>query len=133
MRSKRKATTAKFNLLSKMQLKKNLVAAILCIAIVSACSKSAERPAESFSTDCSGPVKTFAGDVKPLLQAACGGCHGAGSSNGPGALVSYGEVFNSRTAISTAITLGTMPKNGTLTPDQKNSILCWIASGAPNN
>jgi hypothetical protein len=31
------------------------------------------------------------------------------------------------------IVSGTMPQNATLTPAQKNSIICWIDSGAPNN
>jgi hypothetical protein len=28
---------------------------------------------------------------------------------------------------------GLMPQNATLTTAQKNTIICWIDSGAPNN
>jgi hypothetical protein len=28
---------------------------------------------------------------------------------------------------------GSMPKNSTLTNDQKDKIICWIDAGAPNN
>jgi hypothetical protein len=35
--------------------------------------------------------------------------------------------------IKPAVANGTMPKTGTLTTAQKNSIICWINNGAPNN
>ncbi len=79
--------------------------------------------------------KAFAADVNPIVQASCGtiGCHDALSSNGPGALTNYTQVFSNRSIIRTAVSNGTMPKNTTLSTGQKNSIICWIDSGAPNN
>ncbi len=88
------------------------------------------------SLDCSTvPNKSFSADVNPIVQGTCNaaGCHASGSFNGPGAITNYTEVFNNRGAIRTAIASGSMPKSGTLTTSQKNSILCWIDSGAPNN
>jgi hypothetical protein len=80
--------------------------------------------------------KAFAADVNPIIQSSCANniaCHSSGSVNGPGALTSYTAIFNSRTSIRSAVSSGSMPKNSTLSTNQKNSILCWIDSGAPNN
>lgn len=79
--------------------------------------------------------KAFAANVNPIIQSFCNaaGCHASGSFNGPGAITNYNEVFNNRVAIRAAIASGRMPQTGTLTTAQKNSILCWIDSGAPNN
>jgi hypothetical protein len=86
------------------------------------------------NTTCTG-TKSFANDVNPIIQASCAisGCHNAGSTNGPGALTSYQQIFNARSNISVAVGNGTMPKTGSITADQKNAILCWISGGAPNN
>lgn len=79
--------------------------------------------------------KAFAADVNPIVQSVCAavGCHAAGSTNGPGPLTTYTEVFNARAQIRPAIASGVMPQGTTLSTSQKNSILCWIDSGAPNN
>lgn len=81
------------------------------------------------------PNKAFAADVNPIIQTVCAaaGCHANGSSNGPGALTNYTEVFNARTQIRSAVSSGFMPQGSTLGTAQKNAILCWIDSGAPNN
>ena len=88
------------------------------------------------SSNCSGPAKTFAGDVNPVIQSFCAtgsGCHGSGSNNGPGPLLTYLQVFNARSDIRSAVASGHMPPGGGLSETQKNSILCWIDNGAPNN
>ncbi len=79
--------------------------------------------------------KAFAADVNPIIQTVCAmaGCHANGSSNGPGALTNYTQVFNARTLVRSAVSSGFMPQGSTLSTAQKNSILCWIDSGAPNN
>jgi hypothetical protein len=73
--------------------------------------------------------------VNPIIQSSCAiaTCHDASSGNGPGALTNYTQVFNARTTIQSAVSAGTMPKTGSISTSQKNSILCWIQSGAPNN
>lgn len=106
--------------------------AILIVGL-SSCSKQENQNA---NIDCSGPAKSFATDVKPVLQSTCNddsGCHGAGSINGPGPLLNYSQVFNARLSIRSAVASGAMPLNGTLTAAEKNAILCWIDSGASNN
>ena len=79
--------------------------------------------------------KAFAADVNPIIQSSCAitGCHDAGSGNGVGQLTTYNDIFNHRTEIQSAVSAGRMPKTGSISTSQKNSILCWIQSGAPNN
>ncbi|MDZ4795408.1 MAG: hypothetical protein SGI83_14095 [Bacteroidota bacterium] len=79
--------------------------------------------------------RAFATDINPIIQNSCSlaGCHAAGSGNGPGALTNYNQVFNARTTIRSAVSSGRMPQGSSLSANQKNSILCWIDGGAPNN
>jgi hypothetical protein len=120
--------------------KQNILIAALVLMIVSAsCSKdnSGNNNTGGGSIDCSTVTnKAFAADVNPIIQSTCAtnsSCHGSGSVNGPGALTSYTAIFNSRTNIRSAVSSGSMPKNSTLSTSQKNSILCWIDSGATDN
>jgi hypothetical protein len=86
--------------------------------------------------DCSVVAnKAFTADINPIIQSTCNvaGCHNAGSFNGVGPLTNYTEIFNARASIRSAIATGLMPQGSTLPAAQRNSILCWIDSGAPNN
>ena len=87
------------------------------------------------TTNCTSVPKSFATDVNPVIQSFCNvsGCHNSGSTNGPGPLTNYNQVFAARISIRAAIASGAMPQNATLSVAQKNSILCWIDSGADNN
>lgn len=90
----------------------------------------------SSNVDCSTVSnKAFAADVNPIIQNSCNlsGCHAAGSTNGPGPLTNYTEVFNARSRVRSAVSSGIMPQGSSLSTSQKNSITCWIDSGAPNN
>jgi hypothetical protein len=122
---------------SKMRRLKKGLAIISLLVFISSCSKVSDNNGSTgFGTspvDCSVTPKTFLADVLPLVQASCGGCHGTGSNNGPGALTSYTEIFNARAAIRTAVESGRMPQNGSLTGAQKAALFCWMDNGAPNN
>lgn len=113
---------------------KSIIIAGLAATIVMAvsCKKNSTT---SYSPDCSGTTKTFSGDAKPLIQSYCAsaGCHNVGSHEGCGALTTYTEVYASRSSVRASIVSGSMPRGTTLTDAQKNSIVCWIDSGAPNN
>ncbi|MFZ9386659.1 MAG: hypothetical protein ACO25B_02155 [Chitinophagaceae bacterium] len=88
------------------------------------------------NVDCSTVTnKAFAADVNPIIQTVCAvaGCHASGSGNGPGALTNYTQIFNARARIRSAVSSGSMPQGSALSSTQKNSIICWIDSGAPNN
>lgn len=105
---------------------------ILILFIACTKNNSATGPDPSV---CDGISKNFTADVNPLIQTFCNqsNCHNNGSTNGPGPLTNYTEVFNARTDIRGMVAAGLMPQNTTLTTAQKNTIICWIDSGAPNN
>lgn len=114
------------------------VLAITISFIVSAASCSKENGGGGGSTtvDCNTVTnKTFTADVSPIIQNSCAlaGCHASGSSNGPGQLTNYTEIFSARSSIRSAVSSGRMPQSGSLSSAQKNSILCWVDSGGPNN
>ena len=119
-------------------MKKLLFTSIAMGLIFFSCSKSNTGGGNNNgggTLDCSNVPKTFA-DVNPVFQSTCAansGCHGAGSVNGPGPLLNYTQIFNDRVAIRGAVASGTMPQGSSLPSSQKNSILCWIDNGAPNN
>jgi uncharacterized membrane protein len=90
---------------------------------------------EGYTPECSGDAPKFAANVNPLIQSRCAtsGCHAAGSGNGPGALDNHGHIKHNASAIRSAVASGRMPKNGTLTKEEKNRIICWIDAGAKND
>jgi hypothetical protein len=113
-------------------MKKILIAAAV-FGFLYACKKT---PVDTSSIDCSGTAKSFSTDVNPIIQSNCAinsGCHGSRSTNGPGELLTYSEIFSARSAIRSAVLSGTMPQSGSLTSAEKNAIICWIDSGSPNN
>ncbi len=122
-------------------MKKLLTILSSCIVLI-ACSKSGDNnPAggggNTNTLDCATVTnKAWTANISSIIQTKCAtnsNCHGSGSSNGPGELTNYTAVFNAKTSIRSAVGSGVMPKEGTITTAQKNSILCWIDSGAPEN
>ncbi|HEV8282871.1 MAG TPA: hypothetical protein VGQ09_01100 [Chitinophagaceae bacterium] len=100
-----------------------------------ACKKSSETTQTTQPPlDCSTP-KSFSAHVLPITSANCAisGCHGSGSNNGPGQLITYQQIFNSRAIIRSAVASGLMPQGSRLSEAEVNTILCWIDNGAPNN
>src|SRR6478752_2746168 len=70
------------------------------------------------TTNCTGVASAFAANVNPIIQTKCATdatCHGAGSANGPGPLLTYTQISSASVTIKTAVASGTMPKTGTLT------------------
>lgn len=118
---------------SKFFFIKMMSITLTVFVILFACSKSKNV---STSIDCSGAQKSFSVNVNPIIQANCAtnsGCHGSGSTNGPGELLSYPEIFSARVAIRAAVSSGQMPLNRTLSGTERNSIICWIDNAAPDN
>ena len=122
---------------SKSRFIKRVSMLVVVVCLLFACTKRHEDTLGTGSSDdCSGPAKSFAGDVNPIIQSSCSGsafCHGSGSVAGPGPLLTYTQVFSARSSIRSAVSSGSMPPNGGLSVTQKNSIIFWIDSGAPNN
>lgn len=107
-----------------------IISSVACILF--ACKKKGA----DYVPDCSGAPKSFSNEVLPIIQSSCAinsGCHGNGSNNGVGELLTYTKIFNVRSDIRSAVASGEMPLNGSLTSTEKNAILCWIDGGAPNN
>lgn len=105
----------------------------LSLLVATSCKKKGSK--ETFTPDCSGTTSTFVANVNPLIVSSCAtsGCHAIGNTNGPGALTSYTQIKNAVASIRSSVVSGSMPKNSSLTAAQKNSIVCWIDAGAPNN
>ena len=117
-----------------------LILSIILVVIIFnfSCSKGGSTTGSGGgggTLDCTSVPKSFATDINPIVQGFCNtaGCHAAGSTNGPGPLTNYTQVFNARAQIRPQIASGLMPQGSTLTTAQKNSFLCWIDSGGPNN
>jgi len=119
-----------------MRIKCIITAFLVCLFAITSCSKegSDNNPSNS-NIDCSGAPKTFSGDVNPLVQSVCNmpSCHASGSTNGPGPITNYTQVFNARAQIRSAISSGFMPQDRTFTTAQKSAFICWIDSGAQDN
>ena len=122
-------------------MKKTILVITAAFFIIASCSKSSDGGGggngggTGGSVNCTGVASSFAANVHPIIQSTCAiaTCHEAGSANGPGPLLTYNQVFSARVAIKTAVANGTMPKTGSLTTAQKNSIICWVDAGAQNN
>jgi hypothetical protein len=120
-----------------------IVLTVLCF--IYSCKKSdsgsggggggTNNPGTPYTPNCSSAAIQFSANVMPIFQSSCAasGCHNSGSANGPGALTSYAEINAAKVQIRAAVLSGAMPKTGTLTSAQKNSIICWIDAGAANN
>jgi hypothetical protein len=125
-------------------MKKGNLVILVSFLLIASCSKSSGDGGGGSSTggggsttiNCTGVASAFAADVKQIIQSTCATdatCHGTGSVNGPGPLVTYAQISGAASLIKPAVASGTMPKTATLTTAQKNSIICWINSGALNN
>jgi hypothetical protein len=115
---------------------KKIFGSMACIALlVMACSKNSDKTSDTGTVDCSTITTTFSVNVGPLVTTSCAksGCHASGSTNGPGALTTYTQIFNNRVAIRAAVASGEMPQDATFTASQKAIITCWIDAGAQNN
>ena len=125
-------------------MKKGILVILAAFLLIASCSKSSGDGGSTgngggsggITVNCTGVASAFAANVNPIIQSTCATdatCHGAGSANGPGPLLTYTQISNASAIIKPAVANGTMPKVGTLTTAQKNSIICWINSGSPPN
>ena len=104
--------------------------------LLAGCSYKNEQLLIPENSDCSSVNSSFSAAVQPILQTHCAlgsACHGNGSVNGPGTLTSYTNARNAALSIKDAVITGRMPMGSTLTAQQKQTISCWVDSGAPNN
>ena len=125
-------------------MKKSILFIIAAVFITIACSKGGDDGGGGNGggggggggVNCSNVSASFSANVNPIIQTTCATdatCHGSGSANGPGPLLTYTQISNARVAIKASVANGTMPKTGTLTTAQKNTIICWVDGGGLNN
>lgn len=118
-------------LLQHWPIVSGLLMAISLILVIISCSGNNDIG----PVDCTGKNVAFA-DANAIIQSSCAyssGCHGSGSYNGPGALVSYNQIYNARFQVKSAVASGRMPLGTRLSTDDRTSIVCWIDNGAQNN
>lgn len=114
-------------------MKKLIGIGVCAIFLIIACTKSSEKADPP--VDCGTITTTFSANVLPLMTSSCAkpDCHAAGSTNGPGALTNYTQIFNSRDRIRENVASGNMPQDATFSAMQKAIIMCWIDAGAQSN
>ena len=99
---------------------------VLLFAMFMSCKKKNKEEAQaSYTPSCSSTTPSFSATVKPLIQSTCVSCHSEYST--------YTQISTSSSSIRSNIVSGAMPKGTTLSEAQKNSIVCWIDAGKPNN
>lgn len=111
-------------------MRKFLSAAGVIAVMVLGCSKD-----KSSTITCTGESISYASKVAAVMNSNCAtsGCHDAGSRSGPGALVTYSQIFNARSSIKSSIENGSMPRKKSMSEADKQTVVCWINNGAPNN
>ncbi|CAN5427381.1 hypothetical protein BH10BAC3_BH10BAC3_39930 [soil metagenome] len=116
--------------------------ALLAISITvsqAGCSKKSDSsvtPPPVTTITCTGINPGFASEVLPLIQTKCAtnsGCHAAGSTNSGGPLTTYAQINARSSNIKSQVSSGAMPKSGSLSAAEKNTIVCWVSNGALNN
>ena len=118
--------------------------AIFIAIIIIGCSKGGDQVNSStppppssppVSSSCNGVDAKFS-QVSPIIQSKCAtgsGCHGNGSTNGPGPLTNFDLIKNAASSIKSAVVSGRMPKGGSLSATDIKIISCWVDGGAVNN
>ncbi|MHC1707664.1 MAG: c-type cytochrome domain-containing protein [Bacteroidales bacterium] len=87
---------------------------------------------------CDSVNVTFSGQIFPMIQASCLGCHSGGNPGGGISLGGYNDIKNNATAILGSISWASgftaMPQNGSkLSPCKIAQFNRWIQLGTPNN
>jgi hypothetical protein len=109
----------------KIVIKISLLVFLFLMAVSSCKKKKAEDSKTSYTPSCNSSTPSFSATAKPLFLSACVNCH---SEYG-----TYTQISASASSIRSNIVSGAMPKGSTLSEAQKNSIVCWIDAGKPNN
>jgi hypothetical protein len=105
-------------------MKKIIGIMLISIGLWTGCSKISNSNT-SYTPSCTGTVKSYKTDVAPLIKTYCSGCHSNFST--------YTSLSADKNNVSGQVESGNMPRGTSLSTTQKDAILCWISSGAPNN
>lgn len=113
-----------------------LVAIAGILLAIDACYYDKKELLYPSTTNCTGTGAGFTTNVLPLIQTSCdqgSGCHGAGSSNGPGALTTYAQIQGAGAQILSSVEAGRMPRGSSLSAAQLQTLRCWYGNGMKNN
>lgn len=121
-----------------MYTKTNFKRATFTIALgflFASCLTNVDEEIEVLNEDPANPDPcasvTFAADVKPIIDANCVQCHGAGG-NFPN-LTTYNGVSANAAIVKSEVVARTMPQGTPLSDAEIQAISCWVDNGALNN
>jgi mono/diheme cytochrome c family protein len=102
---------------------------ILCTA----CLSNVETPFVEEDPTAADPCEsiTYTLNVKPIIDANCIQCHGAGG-NFPN-LTTYNGISSNAGLVKAETGSRRMPQGGSLTAEEIKAISCWVDAGALNN
>lgn len=111
----------------------SFISALLVAVFLPACGSSGDA-----GTCPAGSTATYAGEIKPIVERACTGCHastlsGNARSGAPGSvnLDSYAAAAAAGAQSNQAVQSGHMPPGGGLSAADRTAFACWIAQGTP--
>jgi hypothetical protein len=115
-----------------------LRAVLVCLTILTLQSCVDHNLPEPEIDECGGTV-SFQNDVKPIINLSCAisGCHN-GDIGADRNWTVFTNFQNKRASVKDRITRppgtpGHMPATGSITPDQLQTIVCWVDQGGLNN
>jgi hypothetical protein len=114
---------------------------------LAACSNASNNPdagpastCPNVSTSCPSTPPSWKNDVQPLIATYCLACHGDGGiEQSQFDYTTYQGVYKNRAAMVTQVyqcqmpPLDGSPLAAPLTADQRETIVAWLACGAPDN
>ena len=101
-----------------------LILTLLLGFLVASCISNVEEQLEETKV-------SYINNVKPILEARCLSCHGAGGIFPD--ISSYEKVNAHAVSVKEEVASGRMPKGGPLTAAQIKSIVDWVDEGALQN
>jgi mono/diheme cytochrome c family protein len=108
---------------------RNVLAIVILTVFSAACVSNIEEQQEELSNE--GEKVSYSNNVKPIMDARCVSCHGAGG-NFP-ELKNYTEVSTHAIIVKNEVASGRMPRGAALTASQIKSIVDWVDEGALDN
>jgi hypothetical protein len=84
---------------------------------------------------CVTPAPSYETDVSPVIAAYCLTCHSPGGQEASYPLVTYDQVYATRSQVLDQIYSCRMPPNGQAQPTEAERLLVlqWLVCGAPQN
>jgi len=120
-----------------------MLAAFGFLSAVAACSNGAPAGGSdscpNVSQSCPSLPPSWMKDVQPLIEGDCATCHRPGGTGQASDLTTYANVYAHRTEVLFQVytcrmpNLGASPPLAPLSEAQRETIVAWVACGAPNN